>query len=135
MNINEIINSVKVDIIKLPLGERMIGSVLLALVSMTIVFIILACISGMISIMYRGSKFNKNIKEEKVNIKEVFKEEILDISNDNINQKQIIAAIIACIIQFSCSDSEIIVRKIKRSNNLYSNWNNGIEGINNDKNI
>ncbi|MCR8744964.1 OadG family protein [Romboutsia lituseburensis] len=144
MNINEIINGVKFDIASLSFGEKMIGSIFLAVVSMLIVFCILACISAIISLMYnvfykkRSNKENLGI-EQKFELKnDKCKDEtsIHLFEENNENQNEVIAAIMACINQFKENDdSEIIVRKIIRSNNNYSSWNNGIGGFSNDKNL
>lgn len=137
MNINEIINGVKFDIASLSFGEKMIGSIFLAILSMLIVFCILACISAIISLMYnvfykkRDSKENLAI-EKTIELKN---DKYKDEKND-INQNEVVAVIVACINQFRQNeDSEIIVRKIIRSNNNYSSWNNGIGGFSNDKNL
>lgn len=144
MNINEIINGVKFDIASLSFGEKMIGSIFLAILSMLIVFCILACISAIISLMYnvfykkRDSKENLAI-EKTIELKnDKYKDEknINSFEKNDINQNEVVAVIVACINQFRQNeDSEIIVRKIIRSNNNYSSWNNGIGGFSNDKNL
>lgn len=144
MNINEIINGVKFDIASLSFGEKMIGSIFLAILSMLIVFCILACISAIISLMYnvfykkRDSKENLAI-EKTIELKnDKYKDEknIKSFEKNDINQNEVVAVIVACINKFRQNeDSEIIVRKIIRSNNNYSSWNNGIGGFSNDKNL
>ena len=153
MNINEIINGVKFDIASLSFGEKMIGSIFLAILSMLIVFCILACISAIISLMYnvfykkRDSKerqclFGRGLYwaiEKTIELKnDKYKDEknINSFEKNDINQNEVVAVIVACINQFRQNeDSEIIVRKIIRSNNNYSSWNNGIGGFSNDKNL
>lgn len=144
MNINEIINGVKFDIASLSFGEKMIGSIFLAILSMLIVFCILACISAIISLMYnvfykkRDSKKNLAI-EKTIELKnDKYKEgkNINSFEKSDIDQNELIAIIVACINQFRQNeDSELIVRKIIRSNNNYSSWNNRIGGFSNDKNL
>lgn len=113
MNISGLLENLKVDINSLSMGERLLGGLATALLSMLVVFVVLVLISCIIKVI--------NPKSKEVEVKAT-QTEIVDKADlhEEIDDTELIAAITAAIV--SSSNKNIVVRRIRRTNNIYSNW-------------
>lgn len=112
MNISQLLESLKDPSITLSISDKLLAGVSVALLSMTVVFIVLVIISLIISLLKR-EKQNKNTQIEVFNIEK-------DIKEDE-NIEELISVITAAIVS-SNENNSIVVRKIIRTNNSKSNW-------------
>lgn len=124
MNIQSLINNIKINM-ELNITEKILGGIYIAFTSMMIVFLMLLFISFIISVIGKLN-FNKiKNRNDEVNTKI---NSTLDYKDECIDKEEILAIIMACVYDFKSSDCEIVVRKIKRSENMYKKWNDTLEG-------
>lgn len=118
MNINQLLETLKDSTVTLSMGETLVAGVSVALLSMSVVFIILLVITAIINLLQSeklkiSSKENLQ-KETVIESKEVKKDE---------NIEEVVSVITAAIAASTGnSTNNIIVRKISRTNNSKTNW-------------
>lgn len=100
MNISQLLEALKNTEVSLTISEKLIAGVFVALLSMSVVFIVLVVIAGIISLLQREKK---------------------------TDQTKDMGALVSVITASICvatgnSSNNIIVRKIERSNNTKSSW-------------
>ncbi|MRZ79784.1 hypothetical protein GKD14_07825 [Paeniclostridium sordellii] len=120
MNISQLLEALKDPSSVLSTGEKLLGGISVALLSMGVVFIILVIIALIITILQkdRSSKTKVDIN----NLTEVKNEDDEKKSNGD-DFKELVAVITASIAASTGnSTNNIIVRKIQRSNNNKSSW-------------
>lgn len=116
MNISELLKTLKIDINSMTMSEKLLGGVSAALLSMMMVFIILVLIAFIIKIINRDKKTISSNNQSLLSVDEA---KFID-NEENIYDSELIAVITAAII--ASNDKEIIVRRIKRTNNKVSDW-------------
>lgn len=118
MSISQLLEVLKTDITSMSIGEKLLGGCATALLAMVVVFSILVLISVLINIInaVSVSEPSKENKEEKVSV------QALDEDVTAINDIELVSVITASIM--ATSSKNIIVKRIKRSNNTQSNWEN-----------
>lgn len=128
MNINEILDKMSNDITLLNFGEKMFGGLIVTLLSMSIVFIVLVILIGVIKaldILVNGkTKASDNDNMDLIELEEESEEDFLEL----------IAVITAAIASsMGVSESKIRVVNISRTNDISPAWakNGRIEQIQN----
>ncbi|CEO07234.1 OadG family transporter subunit [Paraclostridium sordellii] len=120
MNISQLLEALKDPSSTLSTGEKLLGGISVAILSMGVVFIILVIIALIITILQkdRSSKTKVDIN----NLTEVKNEDDEKKLNGD-DFKELVAVITASIAASTGnSTNNIIVRKIQRSNNNKSSW-------------
>ena len=126
MNINEILDKMSNDITLLNFGEKMFGGLIVTLLSMSIVFIVLVILIGVIKaldILVNGkTKASDNDNMDLIELEEESEEDSLELI-------AVITAVIACSI--GVNESKIRVVNINRVNDISPSWakNGRIEQI------
>lgn len=123
MNISQLLEVLKDPQVSLSIGEKFLAGIFVATLSMIVVFIVLVIISAIISLL-QIEKGNKN----NINKNEVNDELKLDESVIEDNFEEVVAAITASIC-VSNGGKQISVRKVRRTNNTKSNWENMSKSI------
>lgn len=117
MSISQLLEVLKTDITSMSIGEKLLGGCATALLAMVVVFAILVLISGLINVI-NATPVNKPSQEKKVEpAVHVFDEDVTAI-----NDMELVSVITASIM--ATSSKNIVVKRIKRSNNTQSNWEN-----------
>ncbi|WP_373600950.1 OadG family protein [Paraclostridium bifermentans] len=119
MNISQLLESLKDPSAVLSLGEKLLVGVSVAILSMTVVFIILVMIALIITILQKDRSGKKEVKSE-VNLEN----EVVEIQQSNNEDFGELVSVITAAIAATTGNStnNIIVRKIQRSNNNKTNW-------------
>lgn len=112
MNISQLLEALKVDAASMPMGERLLGGCVVALLAMGVVFIILILIALIIRVVNVAPKDNKN-ELAQTNVDE--DKEVLEETNNEL------VAVITAVIAAS-ENKNIVVKRIRRTNNIQSNW-------------
>lgn len=126
MNISQLLEALKDPTMSLTIGEKLLAGVSVAILSMVVVFIVLVLISGIIGLLQK-TEGNKK-KESKPLNNEVKKEAEIIETEPEENFDEIVAAITAAICA-SNKGKNISVRKIIRTNNIKSSWENMSKNI------
>lgn len=115
MNISQLLNSLKDPQNTLTIGEKLLAGFSVTILSMTVVFIVLVIIAGIISLLQKENKKIENkVIENKVGETSVTESE---------DMNELIAVITAAICATTGSNSsDIVVKRIARSNNSKSSW-------------
>ena len=126
MNINEILDQMSSDITVLNFGEKMFGGLIVTVLSMSIVFIVLIILIGVIKlldILVNGK--TKVTDDENIDMIEIQEES----EQDSLELIAVITAAISCSI--GVSESKIRVVNINRVNDISPSWakNGRIEQI------
>ena len=126
MNINEILDQMSNDITVLNFGEKMFGGLIVTVLSMSIVFIVLIILIGVIKlldILVNGK--TKVTDDENIDMIEIEDEP----KEDSLELVAVITAAIAC--SMGVSESKIRVVNINRVNDASPSWakNGRIEQI------
>lgn len=115
MNISQLLEALKDPSSVLSTGEKLLGGISVALLSMGVVFIILVIIALIITILQKD-------RSSKIKLDIVKNEDDENKSNED-DFKELVAVITASIAASTGnSTNNIIVRKIQRSNNNKSSW-------------
>lgn len=115
MNISQLLEALKDPSSVLSTGEKLLGGISVALLSMGVVFIILVIIALIITILQKD-------RSSKTKLDIVKNEDYENKSNED-DFKELVAVITASIAASTGnSTNNIIVRKIQRSNNNRSSW-------------
>lgn len=119
MNISQLLESLKDPSAVLSLGEKLLVGVSVAILSMTVVFIILVMIALIITILQKDRSGKKEVKSE-VNLEN----KVVEIQQSNNEDFGELVSVITAAIAATTGNStnNIIVRKIQRSNNNKTNW-------------
>lgn len=118
MNISQLLESLKDPTIALTISEKLLAGVCVALLSMSVVFIVLVIISAIINILQREKKEVKPIQNVVTSEAEMVKD-----SSESEDMGELVSVITAAICAATGNSSNnIIVRKIIRSNNCKSSW-------------
>lgn len=116
MNISQLLEALKVDAASMPMGERLLGGCVTALLSMVVVFIVLVLIALIIRVVNVAPNDKKDkLAEIKFNENQEGLEESITENNDDL-----IAIISAAIV--ASGNKNIVVKRINRTNNIQSNW-------------
>ena len=126
MNINEILDQMSNDITVLNFGEKMFGGLIVTVLSMSIVFIVLIILIGVIKsldVLVNGK--TKTTDDENIDMIEIEDEP----KEDSLELVAVITAAIAC--SMGVSESKIRVVNINRVNDASPSWakNGRIEQI------
>ena len=118
MNISQLLETLKDPTITLPIGETLLAGVSVALLSMSVVFIILLVITAIIKLLQS--------EKSQAKLKDSTEKETMTESNEFKKDKSIeeLVSVITAAIAASTGNStnNIIVRKISRTNNSKTNW-------------
>ncbi|MDB8791521.1 OadG family protein [Romboutsia sp. 1001216sp1] len=118
MNISQLLESLKDPTITLPIGETLLAGVSVALLSMSVVFIILLVITAIIKLLQS--------EKSQAKLKDSTEKETMTESNEFKKDESIeeLVSVITAAIAASTRNStnNIIVRKISRTNNSKTNW-------------
>ncbi len=115
MNISQLLESLKDPSAALSVGDKLLGGFSVALLSMSVVFIVLVIIQGIISLLQREKINKQSTVESVVNTKEV--------ENEIQDNKELVAVITSAICAATGNKTNnILVKKIVRSNNSKSSW-------------
>lgn len=122
MSLIQLLDALKDPANTLSVGEKLIAGLSVALISMVVVYIILMLISGIITLLQKGANKPEKVSEVSVENTEVSTENSAD---DVSGIEELVAVITAAIsAQSGTSASNIIVKKVIRSNNNKSSWEN-----------
>jgi len=118
MNISQLLEALKDPSANLTVGDKLIAGFSVALLAMTVVFIVLVIIAVIISLLQREKAKPAPVQvvsSEPLNIQEV--------SDEMQDMGELVAAITAAIaVATGNNTNNILVRKIVRSNNSKSSW-------------
>lgn len=118
MNINQLLETLKDPTITLSIGETLLAGVSVALLSMSVVFIILLVITAIIKLLQS--------EKSQAKLKDSTEKETMTESNEFKKDESIeeLVSVITAAIAASTGNStnNIIVRKISRTNNSKTNW-------------
>lgn len=118
MNISQLLEALKDTQVNLSIGEKLVAGLSVAILSMSVVFIVLVVIALIINLLQREKKVvETNDIENKISYEP---ESVVEESED-------MGALVSVITAAICattgkSSNNIIVRKIVRSNNSKSSW-------------
>ena len=128
MNISQLLEMLKQPGAVSTVGSKFIAGIFVALLSMAVVFILLSIISILMSSIQREkSKKENQIILEIQNPEDIInrKNKALNETNEDMNNEQLVAVITAAICAASGKNSNsFLVRKISRTNNNISTWEN-----------
>lgn len=121
MNISQLFEALNTSNNTLSIAEKLIGSLAVTFLSICTVFIVLIVIAAIISLLQIEKKQakSKNDVEAEIPISEI-KEDTFN--EEEINDTEIVAAIMAAISAFSNNDNKLVIKKIVRNMNTKSNW-------------
>ena len=126
MNLSNILESLKESSINLSIGEKLFAGLSIAILSMILVFIVLGLIALLINLLQldRNTKIDENSKLDKNKIVKanVIEDEEIDMMKDS----ELVSVIIASILASKDENTNIVVRRIVRTNNQKSNWEKSI---------
>lgn len=115
MNISQLLEELKDPSSVLSTGEKLLGGISVALLSMGVVFIILVIIALIITILQKDRSSKTKV--------DIVKNEDDENKLNGDDFKELVAVITASIAASTRnSTNNIIVRKIQRSNNNKSSW-------------
>ena len=118
MNISQLLEALKDPTITLSIGETLLAGVSVALLSMSVVFIILLVITAIIKLLQS--------EKSQAKLKDSTEKETMTESNEFKKDESIeeLVSVITAAIAASTGNStnNIIVRKISRTNNSKTNW-------------
>ncbi|GAA0104432.1 hypothetical protein UT300013_10540 [Paraclostridium sordellii] len=115
MNISQLLEELKDPSSVLSTGEKLLGGISVALLSMGVVFIILVIIALIITILQKDRSSKTKV--------DIVKNEDDENKLNGDDFKELVAVITASIAASTeNSTNNIIVRKIQRSNNNKSSW-------------
>ncbi|CEI73021.1 MULTISPECIES: OadG family protein [Romboutsia] len=118
MNISQLLETLKDPTITLSIGETLLAGVSVALLSMSVVFIILLVITAIIKLLQS--------EKSQAKLKDSTEKETMTESNEFKKDESIeeLVSVITAAIAASTGNStnNIIVRKISRTNNSKTNW-------------
>ncbi|CEN78018.1 OadG family protein [Paraclostridium sordellii] len=115
MNISQLLEELKDPSSVLSTGEKLLGGISVALLSMGVVFIILVIIALIITILQKDRSSKTKV--------DIVKNEDDENKLNGDDFKELVAVITASIAASTGnSTNNIIVRKIQRSNNNKSSW-------------
>lgn len=118
MNISQLLDALKNTNTSLTVSEKLTAGISVAILSMTVVFIVLIVIAGLISLL----------QKEKKTIEAKPLDTMVEVSNDeNTVIEEDMGVLVSVITAAICastgnSSNNIVVRKIVRSNNSKSSW-------------
>ncbi len=119
MNISQLLEALKNPSSVLSLGEKLLAGVSVAILSMTVVFIILLIIALIITILQKERSSKREVKSE-LNLES---EEFEIQQNDSEDFGELVSVITGAIeASTGNSINNIVVRKIQKSNNSKTNW-------------
>ena len=117
MNISQLLESLKDPSAVLSIGDKLLAGFSVAILSMSVVFIVLVIIQGIISLLQREKVKQQPTVASVVNTQEV--------NNEIQDNKELVAVITSAICAATGNKTNnILVRKIVRSNNSKSSWEN-----------
>ncbi|MGL4913392.1 MAG: OadG family protein [Romboutsia sp.] len=121
MNISQLLEAVKNPEAVLTIGEKLLVGLSVALLSMSVVFIVLVVIAGIISLLQREKKVASQ-NNEKITT-EYLTEDTTQNQNEIDDMGELVSVITAAICAVTGNNSNnIVVKKIVRSNNSKSSW-------------
>jgi sodium pump decarboxylase gamma subunit len=118
MNISQLLEALKDPSASITIGEKLLAGVFVAILSMAVVFIVLILIAYIIKIL----QFDRN-KQKSVSNVDPVKEVLNNNTSNDENIEELVSVITASIAAATGnSTSNIIVKKIQRTNNNKSSW-------------
>ncbi|MDK2565095.1 OadG family protein [Romboutsia sedimentorum] len=118
MNISQLLESLKDPSAALSIGDKLLGGFIVAILSMSVVFIVLVIIAAIISLLQREKAkpvTAQIVSSEPLNMQKVI--------NETQDMGELVAVITAAICAATGNNTNnILVRKIVRSNNSKSSW-------------
>lgn len=120
MNISQLFEALNTSNNTLSIAEKLIGSLAVTALSICTVFIVLIVISAIISLLQIEKKHDKSKEVKAETVVSKIEEETL--VEEEINDTEIVAVIMAAISAFSDNDNKLVIRKIIRNMNMKSNW-------------
>lgn len=118
MSISQLLEALKDPSASISIGEKLLAGICVAILAMAVVFLVLVIIAFIIKIL-QNDKSKKIALENNTNqVKEI------PINNENNNNMEELVSVITASIAASTGNSanNIVVRKIKRTNNNKSSW-------------
>ena len=126
MDLRQLLEALKDPSASVSVGEKLLAGISVAIISMIVVFIVLVLISGIISLLQRETKKTKNLNKE---VERISGENSENNELDDIGE--LVAVITAAIsAQIGKNADNIVVKKVIRSNNYKSSWENMKNSIN-----
>lgn len=120
MNISQLLEALKDSSVVLTVGQKLTAGLSVALLSMSVVFIVLAIIAAIIALLQKEKVKTNSIDGSLDNIKSIDLEEEIDDTQD---MGELVSAITAAILaDTGNSTKNILVKKIVRTNNSKSSW-------------
>ncbi|MGL5507860.1 MAG: OadG family protein [Paraclostridium sp.] len=121
MNISQLLEALKDPSASLTISEKLLAGVSVAILSMTVVFIVLVIISFIIRLLQQEKSKPKAVSPIENKVAEVINDQVEINSTENMEELvSVITASIAAATGNSTND--IVVRKIVRSNNSKTSW-------------
>lgn len=118
MNISQLLESLKDPSATLSIGDKLLAGFSVAILSMSVVFIVLVIIAAIISLLQREKA--KPATAQIVSSKPLNMQEVI---NETQDMGELVAVITAAICAATGNNTNnILVRKIVRSNNSKSSW-------------
>jgi len=119
MNLRQLLEVLKDPSASVSVGDKLLAGFSVAIISMVVVFIVLILISGIISLLERQTD-----KTTKIN-KETKTPATIPDHNERADDAELVAVITAAIVtQTGKSANNILVKKVVRSNNYKTSWEN-----------
>ena len=130
MNINELFKVLKSGSTDLSLSEKFIGGISIALLSMSIVFMVLIMIALIVKVLQKNKNTkvyinqNKDINTSNNNTYKKHEEiQIQNLQDENI--EELVAVITGAICLATKKDSnKIVIKRISKNQNTKTNWEN-----------
>nr|WP_312985031.1 OadG family protein [Clostridioides sp.] len=119
MNLRQLLEALKDPSATVSLGDKLLAGISVAIISIVVVFIVLILISGIISLLQRLTDKTKKINEETKT------PDAIPDHNEQEDNAELVAVITAAIAtQTGKSANNILVKKVVRSNNYKTSWEN-----------
>ncbi len=119
MNLRQLLEALKDPSASVSVGEKLLAGFSVAIISMVVVFIVLILISGIISLLERQTDKTKKINEETKT------PDTIPDHNEQEDNAELVAVITAAIAtQTGKQANNLLVKKVVRSNNYKTGWEN-----------
>lgn len=119
MNTSQLLENLKSNPDILSLGEKLLGGLVVAALSMLVVFVVLIIIALVIQLMNKAPQDNKPQQDQGP----LMRTQELQLEQEEVNlvdNKALVAVITAAIS--ASSNNNIVVRRIVRTNNVQGTW-------------
>ena len=119
MNLRQLLEALKDPSASVSVGEKLLAGFSVAIISMVVVFIVLILISGIISLLERQTDKTKKINEETKT-----PDTIPDHNEQEVNAELVAVITAAIATQTGKPANNLLVKKVVRSNNYKTGWEN-----------